>query len=100
AEDEEVAASNTGKRSVFEFPHVLLGVLTLFLYVGVEVIAGDTVVSYAASEGVSLAQAKFFTSATMISMIVGYIVGIIAIPKYIKQEKARSEEHTSELQSR
>lgn len=88
AEDETVAASNTGKKSVFEFPHVLLGVLTLFLYVGVEVIAGDTVVSYAASEGVSLAQAKFFTSATMVSMIVGYVVGIIAIPKYIKQERA------------
>ena len=88
AEDETVAASNTGKKSVFEFPHVLLGVLTLFLYVGVEVIAGDSVVSYAASEGVSLAQAKFFTSATMISMIVGYVVGIITIPKYIKQEQA------------
>lgn len=88
AEDEEVAASNTGKKSVFEFPHVLLGVLTLFLYVGVEVIAGDTIVSYASSEGVSLTQAKFFTTATMVSMIVGYVVGIITIPKYIKQEKA------------
>lgn len=63
AEDEEVAASNMGKKSVFEFPHVLLGVLTLFLYVGVEVIAGDTVVSYASTQGISLAQAKFFTAA-------------------------------------
>lgn len=88
AEDETVAASNMGKKSVFEFPHVLLGVFTLFLYVGVEVIAGDTIVSYAASEGVSLAQAKFFTSATMIAMVVGYVTGIITIPKYIKQDKA------------
>ncbi|MEC3879271.1 sugar MFS transporter [Parapedobacter sp. 10938] len=88
AEDETVAASNTGKKSVFEFPHVLLGVLTLFLYVGVEVIAGDTIVSYAASEGISLTQAKFFTTATMVSMVIGYVIGIITIPKYIKQEKA------------
>lgn len=88
AEDETVAASNMGKKSVFDFPHVLLGVLTLFLYVGVEVIAGDTIVSYASSEGVSLSQAKFFTSATMVAMIIGYVIGIIAIPKYIKQERA------------
>src|SRR5690606_5269668 len=39
AEDEAVAASNTGKKSVFESPHVWLGVLTLFLYVGAEAIA-------------------------------------------------------------
>ena len=88
AEDETVAASNMGKTSVFQFPHVLLGVLTLFLYVGVEVIAGDTVVSYASTEGVALNQAKFFTTATMVFMVVGYVIGIITIPKYIKQEKA------------
>lgn len=88
AEDETVAASNTGKSSVFDFPHVLLGVLTLFLYVGVEVIAGDTIVSYASSQGIPLVEAKYFTTGTMIAMIVGYVVGIICIPKYIKQERA------------
>lgn len=88
AEDETVAASNMGKKSVFDFPHVLLGVLTLFLYVGVEVIAGDTVVAYASSQGISLTQAKFFTTATMISMVVGYVIGIITIPRFIKQEHA------------
>ncbi|MFC3198391.1 sugar MFS transporter [Parapedobacter deserti] len=88
AEDEAVAASNTNKKSVFDFPHVLLGVFTLFLYVGVEVIAGDTVVSYASTQGVSLSTAKFFTTATMVFMVLGYIIGIIAIPKFIKQERA------------
>ncbi|TPE43564.1 sugar MFS transporter [Pontibacter mangrovi] len=87
-EDEAVAASNTGKKSVFDFPHVMLGVFTLFLYVGVEVIAGDSIISYGSSQGIPLTTAKFFTSATMVSMVVGYIIGIIAIPKYIKQENA------------
>jgi len=87
-EDEEVAAANTNKKSILQFPHLLLGVLALFLYVGVEVMAGDTIISYGASQGISLSTAKFFTSFTLGAMIVGYLIGIITIPKYIKQEKA------------
>lgn len=87
-EDAEVAASNSGKKSVFDFPHVVLGVLTLFLYVGVEVIAGDSIISYGSSQGIPLTTAKFFTTGTMVAMVVGYIIGIITIPKYIKQENA------------
>ncbi|MCF4100618.1 sugar MFS transporter [Gillisia sp. M10.2A] len=90
SEDEEVAKSNIHKKSIFQFPHLLLGVLALFLYVGVEVIAGDTVISYGASQGISFATAKFFTTYTLIAMIVGYVVGIFTIPKYISQEKALS----------
>jgi len=87
-EDEFISASNFDKKSVFDFPHVILGVLTLFLYVGVEVIAGDTIIRYGSSQGIPLATAKFFATATMISMVAGYIIGIITIPKYIKQENA------------
>ncbi|HET7360366.1 MAG TPA: sugar MFS transporter [Salinimicrobium sp.] len=87
-EDETVASTNAGKSSVFQFPHVILGVITLFLYVGVEVIAGDSIISYGVSQGIPLTTAKFFATGTMVSMVVGYIIGIITIPKYIKQEKA------------
>ncbi|WP_299758649.1 sugar MFS transporter [uncultured Pontibacter sp.] len=87
-EDETVAAGNTGKTSVFDFPHVLLGVFSLFLYVGVEVMAGDSIISYGSSQGIPLETAKFFTTATMVAMVVGYVIGIITIPKYIKQENA------------
>jgi FHS family L-fucose permease-like MFS transporter len=87
-EDEVVAKANNNKTSVFQFPHLLLGVLTLFLYVGVEVMAGDTIISYGAAQGIPLTTAKFFTTYTLISMIVGYIIGIICIPKYFSQEKA------------
>jgi glucose/galactose transporter len=87
-EDETVSAANTNKSSVFQFPHLLLGVLALFLYVGVEVMAGDTIIAYGASQNIPFTTAKFFTTCTLIAMIVGYIIGIICIPKYISQEKA------------
>jgi FHS family L-fucose permease-like MFS transporter len=87
-EDEAVAAANTNKTSIFHFPHLILGALAMFFYVGVEVIAGDTIISYGASQGIALATAKFFTTCTLVAMIVGYGVGIVAIPRFISQEKA------------
>ena len=86
-EEDAVDSTNHNKTSIFQFPHLLLGVFTLFLYVGVEVIAGDTIVSYGASLGMPLSQAKFFASATQVCMLVGYFVGIIVIPKYASQVK-------------
>lgn len=81
-------AVSEGKKSAWGFPHVVLGFITLFLYVGVEVLAGDTIINYGKFIGVPLAQASFFTGMTMISMVVGYIIGIIIIPKWISQETA------------
>lgn len=87
-EDDEVAIANTNKTSIVQFPHLLLGALTLFLYVGVEVMAGDTVISYASAQGIPLSTAKFFTTFTLVSMIVGYVIGILCIPKYFSQQTA------------
>lgn len=87
-EDETVAAANSNKTSIFQFPHLLLGVVTLFLYVGAEVMAGDTIISYGSSQGIALSTAKFFTTCTLVAMILGYIIGIICIPKYFKQDQA------------
>ncbi len=87
-EDEKVAAANIHKTSIFQFPHLLIGVLTLFLYVGVEVIAGDTIINYGASQGIALSTAKFFTSCTLSAMLAGYLIGIVCIPKYLSQELA------------
>ncbi len=89
AEDEELAKTNLNKKSIFQFPHLFLGTLALFLYVGVEVIAGDTIISYAnQAHGIPLSEAKFFASFTLGAMIVGYVIGIFTIPKYISQENA------------
>ena len=88
AEDEAVAAANVNKKSIVQFPHLLMGTLAMFFYIGVEVIAGDTVISYGMSLGFDSATAKFFTTYTLIAMIVGYLIGIVTIPKYLNQQKA------------
>ncbi|MBK5193564.1 MAG: sugar MFS transporter [Flavobacteriaceae bacterium] len=87
-EDETLAKTNINKKSIFQFPHLLLGALAMFLYVGVEVMAGDTVISYGASQGIPFTTAKFFATYTLTAMIVGYLIGIYAIPRFITQEKA------------
>jgi fucose permease len=85
AEDSVSGESNTKKTSIWQFPHLLLGVVALFFYVGVEVIAGDSIIRYGQSIGISMESAKYFTSLTLLSMIIGYLLGIIFIPKYISQ---------------
>ncbi len=87
-EEEGVVSAASQATSVFQFPNLTLGVITLFLYVGLEVLAGDSVISYASSQGISLNMGKYFTALTMGGMIAGYIVGIICIPKYFSQSKA------------
>ena len=87
ANAQPVAESGTAAHTnVLQFPHLVLGVLCLFLYVGVEVMAGDAIGTYGKSFGLPLDQTKYFTSFTLIAMLFGYVAGIIAIPKYISQE--------------
>ncbi|MFC7525707.1 sugar MFS transporter [Parapedobacter sp. GCM10030251] len=88
AEGEGGNVKETGKTSVFQFPQLLFGVLTLFVYTGVEVIAGNTIISYGSFLGIPLSTAKFFTSFTLVGMLVGYLIGIICIPKFISQRTA------------
>jgi len=87
-EDETLAAANSGKTSIFDFPHLIIGVVALFLYVGVEVIAGDTIINYGVAHHIPLSEARYLASCTLTFMVIGYIAGIIFIPKYITQQKA------------
>jgi glucose/galactose transporter len=88
AEDAASSESNVKKTSIWQFPHLLLGVVALFFYVGVEVIAGDSIIRYGQSIGIAMESAKYFTSLTLLSMILGYLIGIICIPKYFSQVTA------------
>lgn len=83
AEDCPYAANKT---SIWQFPHLLLGVLALFLYVGVETISLGTLVDYANSLG--LANAEYYAWIAPIGMVIGYLCGAAFIPKYISQDKA------------
>ncbi|WP_042566702.1 sugar MFS transporter [Flavobacterium sp. MEB061] len=85
---EESKEGETTKTSIFQFPHLWLGVLTLFMYVGVEVIAGDTIIAYGISLGFPAADAKFFTTFTLMAMVGTYILGVFLIPRFITQALA------------
>jgi MFS transporter, FHS family, L-fucose permease len=78
----------SSKKSIFEFPQLILGAIALFFYVGAEVIAGDTIIRYGISRGIVISTAKAFTTYTLIAMVVGYTLGIILIPKVISQRMA------------
>jgi len=85
-------ADNTGEQPartrLTGYPYLWLGSICIFLYVGAEVMAGDVIGPYGKSLGMSLDETKNFTSYTLWSMVVGYVIGIVTIPKYLKQEVA------------
>lgn len=76
------------KTSVFQFPYTLLGAICIFVYVGVEVMAGDAIGIYGKGFSISSDEAKFFTSFTLGAMLLGYVLGLITIPKFISQQTA------------
>jgi MFS transporter, FHS family, L-fucose permease len=82
---EEVVSAHH-KTSIFQFPHVWLGALAIFMYVGVEVMAGDLITVYGKNLGFSEDTSKFFTTFGLIGLLLGYAVSILIIPKYVKQE--------------
>ena len=85
---EESKTGEKSKTSIFQFPHLWLGVLALFVYVGVEVIAGDTIISYGIALDIPVDRAKFFTLFTLMAMVATYALGVFLIPKYISQALA------------
>lgn len=76
------------RKSIFGFPHLILGMITLFFYVGVEVVAGDTIIRYGLAINVPLESAKNFTSLVLVAMVIGYILGILMIPRILSQKAA------------
>lgn len=87
-ESPELAETNATKRSIFHFPHLILGAIGIFVHVGAQVIAVDTVISYANSMDVQILEAKVFPSYTLAAQVCGYILGILAIPRVVKQVNA------------
>lgn len=85
-EDDQVESGKGHTREALSHPNLALGVVALFFYVAVEVIAGDTIGTFALSLGVE--NYGVMTSYTMICMVLGYTLGILTIPRFISQPKA------------
>ena len=82
---EEQAPSHNAQ-SIWQFPQLILGAVALFFYVGVEVIAGDTIGMYGAQLGLS--NYSVLTSYVMVAMVLGYVLGLLLIPRWLSQVAA------------
>jgi len=85
---DELGHKTVTKHSIFQYPHLFLGALCIFFCVAVEVMAGDIINTYGRQLNIDPSIVRFSTSFTLICMLVGYILGIITIPKYISQQMA------------
>jgi MFS transporter, FHS family, L-fucose permease len=88
ANKEESDVVHEGKTNILQFPNLVFGALAIFFHVGSQIIAIDTIIGYAQSMGLTLLEAKTFPSYTLGATMIGYVIGIIAIPRFISQKKA------------
>ncbi len=85
-ENEEASSYAASKTSIFQFPHLLLGVLAIFFDIGVEYIALGTINDYATILNLPSPQNYvWFVSA---AMVIGYLFGVLFIPKFVSQGMA------------
>lgn len=77
-----------GRDSIFRHGNLWGGVLALFFYVGAEVISVDSLINYASSLGISNYSAKIFPSLSMVAFLIGYLIGIVGIPRWFSQRTA------------
>jgi len=71
-----------------QHPLLLFGFWALFFEMAVEVIAGDTIVLYGQALHFPIQTARFFASLTLGAMVLGYVCGIVLIPKRLSQQRA------------
>lgn len=94
AEDYEAVVENddvkyaVAKNSIFQYPHLFLGAFAIFCCVAVEVMAGDIINTYGRELNIDANILRFSTSFTLICMLVGYVLGIATIPRFISQQMA------------
>lgn len=84
----EGLAGSHQRKSLSSYPYLIFGAIAIFLHVGTQVVAIDTIINYAGSMGINMIDAKFFPSYTLTCTIIGYILGIILIPKFVSQTTA------------
>lgn len=89
SDESSASAYASGKTSVLQMPHLILGVVALFLYVGVETLPMASIIGFAkAVFGEGMANPEGYAKYVPSGMFVGYVFGVVMIPKIISQTKA------------
>ncbi len=86
--DEPTDGAEKSNRIIFDYPHLILGGVAIFFHVGAQILAVDSIIGYAQGMGLTIIEAKAFPSYTLLATIVGYLIGISLIPRFISQINA------------
>ncbi len=73
-----------GRRSILAYPYLVLGVLALFCHLGTQALSVNTIIGLADNSG--FANTAVFPSMTLACTLLGYLLGVILIPRYISQQ--------------
>ena len=87
-QENAVPEGSSDRKSVFSYPYLVLGALAIFFHVGSQVIAIDTLIQYAGTMGIDMLEAKVFPSYTLTCTMLGYLAGILLIPRFLSQKNA------------
>ncbi|MCK5135943.1 MAG: glucose/galactose MFS transporter [Bacteroidales bacterium] len=91
-EDDESGAGESsyaaGKTSILQFPHLILGVIALFLYVGIETLPMASIIDFARATFGDVANLESYAKFVTLGLVLGYVFGVITIPRFISQTKA------------
>ena len=86
--DNRTSTGENDRKSVWSYPYLVLGVAALFAHLGSQQISVSTIIGYAQSMGMDLETAKIFPSFTLACILIGYLAGVVLIPKYLSQQKS------------
>ncbi|MBN2744288.1 MAG: glucose/galactose MFS transporter [Marinilabiliaceae bacterium] len=75
-------------RGVMAFPHLLLGVVAIFVYVGIETLPMASVIDYAKTAFPGMQNPEQYAKYVPIGLVVGYLFGVALIPRVISQSAA------------
>jgi MFS transporter, FHS family, L-fucose permease len=86
--DDNLIANAKTKKNIFQYPHLVFGIIALFCASACEVIPIDGIVLYSREAGIPISVSRHFATYTLVAMLVGYLATIVFIPKYFSQQKA------------
>lgn len=85
---ESNAIRANAKTSIFQFPHLLLGVVAVFLYIGIEILPMASIIDFARVTFGDVPNLENYSKYVTIGLVAGYLFGVVAIPKFISQKRA------------
>lgn len=87
-EDANTNENEPAKSSIFSYPYLWMGIIALFFYVGAEVVSVTYLIQYGDYHGIALDVSKNFGIYALIALVIGYLLGIVMVPKMLSQRQA------------